>query len=71
VVKASDVTIETLRHFNVAGALGWWLKGRVLRQTEQTASNYRLMNRLIPVLRPIERLLPPPFGLSLIAIARR
>jgi hypothetical protein len=23
VVKASDVTIETLRHFNVAGALGW------------------------------------------------
>jgi len=65
------VRVERLRYFNMIGALGWWWKGRVLKAPVQDDENYRLMNIAIPFVRPLEKLIPPPFGLSLVAIARK
>jgi len=47
------------------------LKGRVLKQPTHTDDNFGLMNALLPLVRPLERLCPPPFGMSLIGIYRR
>ncbi len=65
--------METLRtyYFNFIGAPGWFLKGRVLRQATQTSDNFALMNALLPLVRLLERLCPPPFGLSVIGIYKR
>lgn len=69
--RQAFVYIERLDYFNLVGALGWWWKGKVLKERTQSDTNYSLMNRLIPVLRPLEKFWNPPFGLSLIVVVRR
>ena len=59
------------RYFNAASIVGWWLNGKVLRRTMPGGSQIRLFDRLVPVLRAAEEVIRPPFGLSLIAAARR
>jgi SAM-dependent methyltransferase len=63
--------IERLYYFNFAAVPGWWWKGRVKKEQFHASENFRMMNMLIPVLKPIENLVKPPFGLSLILVARR
>jgi SAM-dependent methyltransferase len=71
--RLSAFPLELLRlyYFNMVGALGWFVKGRILKETRQAEENYRAMNLLVPLVSRVERLCPPPFGLSLIAIARK
>jgi SAM-dependent methyltransferase len=60
-----------LRYFNAIGALGWWLNYKLLRRSIHGGAQFDLMNRVIPVARRIEALVPPPFGLSVVALCRR
>lgn len=60
-----------LRHFNALAALGWFLKGRVLKEQAQADGNYALMNAVLPLVARVERLVRPPFGLSLVAVLRK
>jgi SAM-dependent methyltransferase len=60
-----------LRYFNSVGALGWWVQYKLLRRTIHGEGQFGIMNRLVPVLRRVEKLIPPPFGLSLVGILRR
>jgi SAM-dependent methyltransferase len=71
--RLSQFPVEVVRlyYFNLVGALGWFVKGRVLKETRQSEENYQAMNLLIPLVSRMERICPPPFGLSLIAIARK
>lgn len=63
--------ILDLYHFNALASFGWFLKGRVLRARAQTDDNYALMNAVLPFVSRAERLVRPPFGLSLVAVLRR
>ncbi len=67
----SGFLVKTLRYYNLPGILGWWLNGRLLRQTVPPAGQLRLFNRLVPLVRAVERRLPMPLGLSLLAVAER
>ena len=58
-------------YFNFVGVPGWFIKGRVLKQAAHTNDNYAIMNAMLPIVRPLERLLPPPIGMSVVAIYRR
>ena len=71
--RMSHLPMEVVRlhYFNSAGALGWWYKGRVRKATRQEDENYAVMNKIIPLLRQLERAVKPPIGLSLIAVFRR
>lgn len=60
-----------LYYFNALAAFGWFLKGRVLKETKQADENYALMNAVLPFVSRAERLVRPPFGLSLVAILKR
>ncbi len=60
-----------LYHFNAVAAFGWFLKGRVLKETRQEDENFAVMNAVLPIVSRAEKLLRPPFGLSLIAVLRR
>ena len=63
-------TSSTCSFFNRLGVLGWYLNSVLLRRTRVPGFQLHLQNLLVPLLRA-EAALPLPFGLSLIAVARR
>jgi 2-polyprenyl-3-methyl-5-hydroxy-6-metoxy-1,4-benzoquinol methylase len=70
--EAAGLDIVTLRYSNPIGLLGWMFNAHVLKSREHSIGQVRLFDNLIaPWALPIERLAPPPIGLSLIAVGRR
>ncbi len=63
--------VVKLYYFNLIGVPGWFVKGRVLKQRRHTNDNYAIMNALLPVVRPLENLISPPLGMSVIGIFRK
>jgi len=61
--------VEKVLKFNRIGAPGWWWNGRVMRSTTFGFWQIKLLNSLLPVVRPIDRFLPFPH-LSWIMILR-
>lgn len=70
-IERLPLAIHRLYYFNSVGAIGWLIKGRLLKEQHHCEENFHLMNMVTRVLRPVERLVHPPFGISLIAILRR
>lgn len=64
--------VERLFYFNFAGYFAWWLNFRLLGSRSFNPAAVRLYDRVIfPVVHCLEsRLLRPPFGQSLLAVAR-
>lgn len=69
-LEFAGLEVARLRHVNPVGIAGWFVTSRLLRATQVPSGPLRLYDRLVPVLRLIDRL-PVPFGLSLWAVARR
>lgn len=53
-------------YMNALGYFGWLWYGRFLGREQLPASGARLFNRLVPLLDAFERIIPPPFGQSLV-----
>ncbi len=68
--RASGFGEPRLRYFNAAGAAGWWVSYKLLRRKIHGSGDLSAMDAIIPVARVVERIVPPPFGLSLIARVR-
>jgi hypothetical protein len=62
--------VERTQFFNRLGVVGWYVNSVLLKRTKVPGFQLRVQNLLVPVLRA-EAALPLPFGLSLIAVARR
>jgi SAM-dependent methyltransferase len=73
VARAGGESVEwvDLYYFNALAAFGWFVKGRLLKETKQEDENFTLMNAVLPFVSRAEKLLRPPFGLSLIAVLKR
>ncbi|MFQ5670201.1 MAG: glycosyltransferase [Acidobacteriota bacterium] len=69
-LESNGFSIEHLSHFNMLGALGWWVNGRLLRRRILPGAQLRLFGFLSFLLR-LESRFTPPFGLSLVVFARR
>ncbi|MGB7845423.1 MAG: bifunctional glycosyltransferase/class I SAM-dependent methyltransferase [Candidatus Acidiferrum sp.] len=61
--------VEKVLKFNRIGAPAWWWNGRVLKRTTFGFWQVKLLNALVPLVRPIDRFLPFPH-LSWIMILR-
>ncbi|MGE4218806.1 MAG: class I SAM-dependent methyltransferase [Alphaproteobacteria bacterium] len=57
--------------FNAAAVPGWWWHGRVKRRNVAPAADVARFDRLVPLLRRVESVIPPPFGLSYFAVGTR
>jgi SAM-dependent methyltransferase len=68
-VEASGFELLELRHVNPVGALGWAVSSRLLRRREIPTGPLALYDRLVPLLRALDRL-RLPVGLSLWAVTR-
>ena len=62
---------DRLYYFNSVGAIDWLVRGKPLKEQHHREENFHLMNLVTRFLRPVERLVHPPFGISLIAILQR
>jgi 2-polyprenyl-3-methyl-5-hydroxy-6-metoxy-1,4-benzoquinol methylase len=65
------LSVLRMHYFNAAGAIGWWLQYRLLKRQVHGEAQFGRMNRLLPLMRPLEAFVKPPFGLSLVAVCRR
>jgi SAM-dependent methyltransferase len=62
----------SLRYFDAAGVVPWFVAGRVLRQRAFSATAARIYDRaVVPVTSRLERLLRLPMGKNLICVAQR
>lgn len=66
---AAGLAPVSLAHFNVPGIFGWWLNGKVLKRTTPPDEQVKAFERLVPLFRAAESVVPVPFGLSLIGVA--
>jgi glycosyltransferase involved in cell wall biosynthesis len=69
VCQDAGFTVEKVLKFNRIGTPGWWLNGRILKKETFGFWQIKVLNFLIPIVRPIDRFLPFPH-LSWIIILR-
>jgi len=67
-ISQTKLRIRRLHYFNLLGAAGWWLHYRFLKNAMHGAGQFALMSRMIPLMKWAERIVSPPFGLSVIAV---
>jgi len=70
IVEGAGLAVERLSYFNALGIPGWWARNRTGARGIGTAP-LRAYEALLAAWRPIEDRVDLPFGLSLIAHARR
>jgi SAM-dependent methyltransferase len=70
ILERAGFAVESLKFFNAAAALPWFVNGRLLRRAYLPEGQVSLADRLVPLLR-LEKFVGPPFGISLVAIARK
>lgn len=69
-LESARLEVAEVRLVNPVGALGWFVSGRLLRRRHVPLAPLRAFDRLVPVLRLLDRI-RLPLGLSVWAVARR
>ncbi|MHB1073547.1 MAG: class I SAM-dependent methyltransferase [Gemmatimonadaceae bacterium] len=69
-----DAGLEPVRmhYMNVVGVIPWFIAGRIARRRTLHPADVRIYDRFVtPIVSRIERIVTPPFGQSILAVARR
>jgi 2-polyprenyl-3-methyl-5-hydroxy-6-metoxy-1,4-benzoquinol methylase len=72
--KLQQVGLKVERSFymNAITTLGWFLNNRVMSFEDQSPTQVMVFDRwIVPWLKQVERVIKPPFGMSVIAIGRK
>ena len=69
-VETAGLRLVDLYAFNLLGVAGWWVKGR-LGAKRLGGRSLRAYELLLPLWRPVEARVRPPWGLSLVVHAER
>jgi SAM-dependent methyltransferase len=69
-VEQAGLEVQELYSFNLLGVFGWWAK-KCQRSERLGPRSLRWYERAVALWRPVERRVRPPWGLSLIVLARR
>lgn len=67
---ASGMELERCIYVNFAGSFGWFLHARVFSRKVIEPKSARIVDRLVPFISAVERLLPPITGQSIFAVLR-
>jgi SAM-dependent methyltransferase len=70
-LEALGMSCVIQKYLNALGALGWFVNGRIRKQQTPPSGQLRLFNALVPFLKRGERIVPVPFGVSLLTVARK
>jgi hypothetical protein len=70
-VEAAGLQVTVLKPVNLLGGLAWWVAVRLGGRARPTPTLVKLYDRVIvPLVRASERRFDPPFGQSVICVAR-
>ncbi len=70
-IEKAGLRLEKQYYFNLLGIVGWFVNGKLLRQTVPPSSQLRFYNLIFPIASKIEEFLPRVAGLSLVSISCR
>jgi SAM-dependent methyltransferase len=70
-IMEAGLDLVRLHRFNMLGAAGWWFQYRLLRRRIHGQGHFKTLQAVLPVLKAVEKRIKPPFGLSLVAVARK
>jgi 2-polyprenyl-3-methyl-5-hydroxy-6-metoxy-1,4-benzoquinol methylase len=69
---AANLELLRLRYANPIGLVGWMYNSHVTKSRHHSLNQVRLFERFVaPWALPLERLIPPPLGSSLVAVGRK
>lgn len=71
VLKKTGLMVKKTRRLNFLGAIGWWVAGRIFKSQTVRSDQIGLFNLLAPVVLPIEDIVEPPFGTSVLTISQK
>lgn len=69
-MQSSGFNIEDWRYMNIFGVLTWFLAGRVLKQKKFSEKKCYQLDKIVPLLRRVERGFHLPWGQSLMMVGR-
>lgn len=70
-ITAAGFKIKKVFYFNIAGIIGWFISGKILKDKHFKKDRGILFNSIIPFLRFIEKAIKPPIGLSIFVAAEK
>lgn len=70
-LEQAGFEIVRQKYFNLLGALGWLVNGRLLRRRVPPTGQLKLFNRLVPLIRVLEGTVSMPAGISLLSVSRK
>src|SRR5262249_48423814 len=70
-LTAAGFAIKKDIYFNLLGIGGWWCRFCLLKREYITRRSVRLFETITPLLRALESVIPPPAGLSVIAVGEK
>jgi hypothetical protein len=69
--SAAGLDLLSIRYTNPIGLVGWMVNAHIRKSRSHSPAQVRIFDRLIaPWALPLERLVAPPVGLSLVAVGR-
>jgi SAM-dependent methyltransferase len=69
---AAGFEVLSLQYRNLIGALPWWISGRVLKQKKLNTTSIKIFDTAVfPIFRKLEDWVPPPYGMNLLAFAKK
>jgi SAM-dependent methyltransferase len=70
ILLQASLKLHSLKYQNMPGIIPWFLFGRVLKRSNAvTSGESKMFDRVVPLIKAVETIITPPFGLSLNAIA--
>jgi len=66
-----DFEILNTQYFNLAGIVGWWLSGSVMKNKKLSSGQLSLYDKLVPLFRVADAMTFKQVGLSVISIGRK
>lgn len=70
-LAGAGFSVVRAQYFNALGALGWLWTYKLLKKDEPGEGAVKILEFLVPLLKRIERVLPMPFGISVIAVGKK
>jgi SAM-dependent methyltransferase len=69
-LEAAGFELIVQRYANPLGAFGWFINGRVLKRKTPPSEQLKVFNRLMPVVKMLDRM-HLPFGISVLSVSQK
>lgn len=70
-LKGKNFSVVEHQTMNIMGAIGWWFAGKIFRSETVGNKQIKMFNFVSPFVLPLEDIVHPPFGTSILVVARK